>query len=174
MRKIISYFKSVWIEIQRVYDHSIRRITGSPRAKRSMITPQLYLGGQYKIRGLKRLKGWGITAVVSMRERSFQQAQHADWLDYLHLPTKDLTAPSMEDLDKGIKFIQKHIDQEGKVYIHCHHGEGRGPSMAAAYLVSTGLTLQDALDQIRKVRTFILPTPVQLERLREFEMKLLK
>lgn len=169
LRIIISKIMLLKIELSRTIDHSYRRITGKPMARRSMITPQLFLGGQYGQSGLATLQSWGITGVVSMRMIPPKQYIHTEWLDVLHLPTPDQTAPTLEQLTAGVSFIQKHIDSGGRVYIHCHHGEGRGPSMTAAYLISTGITLDDALTQIRAIRSFIRPTTVQLERLREFE-----
>lgn len=170
---IFSFIRSKWlslmIELSRSRDHLYRRLTGKPRAKRSLITPEVFLGGQYKQAGLTTLKAWGITAVVSMRMKKPVIFQSTEWLSVLHLPTIDQTAPSLAQLKQGVDFIKKQVDAGGKVYIHCHHGEGRGPTMTAAYLISTGISLDDALDQIRKVRTFIRPTLSQLERLKEYE-----
>lgn len=157
------------IEASRAIDHTFRRITGKPRASKSLITPQIFLGGQYKQSGLKTLQAWGVTAVVSMRMTQPQEYIDSNWLSVLHLPTPDQTAPSLEQLAQGVAFIKKHIDAGGKAYIHCHHGEGRGPTMTAAYLISTGMTLDDALTEICKVRNFIRPTESQIARLREFE-----
>ena len=168
-RKIKSFLLILKIETTRVFDHSYRRITGDPRVKHTMITPQLYLGGQYKVRGLQKFKSWGISAVVNMRQKSFERAQDASWLKYLHLPTPDMTPVSMKNLLTGVKFIAGEIESGGKVYIHCHHGEGRGPSMAIAYLISSGITFEDALAQVKRVRPFIAPTRAQLDRLGEFE-----
>jgi len=173
-RVIRSIVKAVWIEIVRSGDHTWRQISGGPRAKRSLITPQLYLGGQYKLRGLKRLKEWGVTGVVNMRLKDFKRAEDAEWLDYLHLPTPDNHPPKMEDLEKGVEFIAKIIKSGGKVYVHCRFGEGRGPSMMAAYLMADGLRLTEALEVIQKVRPFARPTKSQMKRLKEFELKVKK
>jgi hypothetical protein len=56
------------------------------------------------------------------------------------------------------------------VYVHCGSGVGRAPSLAAAYLISEGATLDDAVAKIQKARPFIRILPVQLERLREYEV----
>lgn len=169
MKSLQSLLVLIWTFIQRYFYQVRRELTGLPEMNKTMITPQLYVGGQYKLKGLKLLKKWGITAVVNMREASFKQASHADWLDYLHLPTKDQTPPTIEKLDAGVAFIQRHIDQGGKVYVHCRWGEGRGPSMAAAYLISTGITTDQALFLIKKVRDFIRLSESQIKRLREYE-----
>ena len=87
----------------------------------------------------------------------------------LHLPTPDQEAPSIEQLKNGVSFIESEIKNKGKVYIHCKHGEGRGPTMAIAYLIYSGMTYDDAYASVKKVRTFIYPTLVQIERLKEFE-----
>lgn len=166
---ISSYIKSNYIHIQRVSDHTRRIIFGTPANHRSMVTPQLFVGGQFFERGLARLKNWGITAVVNMRMHHPPQFEHLTWLKALHLPTIDNTAPSMEHLQQGITFITNEIKQGGKVYVHCRAGEGRGPTMAIAYLISTRLTLADAEALVKKVRTFIKITPPQRQRLQELE-----
>jgi len=56
------------------------------------------------------------------------------------------------------------------VYIHCRQGLGRGPSMAIAYLLKMGATYDDALATVKRVRSFINPRPVQVQRLKELEM----
>jgi len=41
-----------------------------PTLRRSQITPQLFLGGQYSSRGFNILKKRGITGIVSMRSHA--------------------------------------------------------------------------------------------------------
>lgn len=166
---IISKWKSFSIELQRGIDHNFRRLIGVPTLKRSMISPQLFLGGQYSSRGFSLLKRRGITGIVSMRLHPRKGLPELGEVEFLHLPTKDMQAPTIGQLQEGVAFIARHIQNGGKVYVHCAAGEGRGPTMVAAYLISTGLTQEDALSQIRKVRSFIRPTRVQLERLKEWE-----
>jgi dual specificity MAP kinase phosphatase len=88
----------------------------------------------------------------------------------LHLPTKDNEAPSLHDLIKGTDFIVHEIAIGGKIYIHCRKGLGRGPTMAIAYLMRRGATLEDALSLIKKVRPFISPTVAQIGRLNELSL----
>lgn len=168
INNIVSFFLALNIQLQRFIDHSYRSLTGLPTLKRSSITPELYLGGQYNINSLNRLKKLGVTSIVNMRTRSIHTIA-PEGVKILHLPTPDMHAPTLEDLQKGVAFIQQEIDNGGKVYIHCQFGEGRGPTMAIAYLISTGLTLEDALAQVKKVRIFIDPTRPQIEQLKKFE-----
>ena len=142
-----------------------RNLFGLPQLARSEITPQLYLGGQYSKRGYKKMQQIGITAIVNMRETPAPVYKNLPVLRILHLPTKDMNQPSIQDLIIGIQFIQKELDQGGKVYIHCRLGEGRGPTMMIAYLMSTGMTTEDALKLVKDVRPFIRPTAVQIAQL---------
>jgi hypothetical protein len=152
-----------------MYGRGVPYLTGRPLLQYSEVTPQLYVGPQYGQPGKRMLQARGINACVNMRiERD--DAAHGLALDrYLHLPTVDDTAPSLEHLEQGVAFIRDVISGGGKVYIHCGAGVGRAPSMAAAYLMAEGYTLAEALAMIRKPRPFITITPPQMEQLRKFE-----
>lgn len=142
---------------------------GLPQFARSEITPSIYVGGQYTRRGVLRMQSVGITAVVNMRESPIPQYTELENMRRLHLATTDLRAPSLDDLKKGISFIEEEVKNGGKVYIHCRLGEGRGPTMVAAYLMRTGLTLEDAIQTIKDVRPFISITENQMEQLKKLE-----
>lgn len=111
----------------------------------------------------------GITAVVNMRTTPVRDMEILQDLRYLHLPTPDFTAPSLEHLKMGVTFMHEEIGRGGVVYVHCHWGEGRGPSMVLAYLMYARMTYEDAFGLVKRVRPFIKPNKEQVERLREFE-----
>lgn len=155
---------------QRFLDQGRRRYTGRPVWQYSRITPQLYVGGQHRKRGWKAMGNEGITAVVNMRESHLDDARSGiGGKNYLHLATLDNTAPLIEDLMKGAKFIDEQIVSGGKVYIHCGVGIGRAPTQAAAYLIYSGMTAADALALISAKRPFIYLTPTQRAQLDAFE-----
>ena len=167
--KIKSLVTLVIIFIQKIYDNTYRFFTGIPTLKRSQITADLFLGSQYSLLGLNKLKLLGITAVINMRMHSVYKEAQYEGFKYLHLPTEDNTPPLIEVLIKGADFADAEIKNGGKVYIHCRQGLGRGPTMTIAYLLKTGLTFEDAFDLVKKVRTFINPRPSQIARLKELE-----
>lgn len=169
MRRIKSLWIIAVIFMQKIVDQTYRIVMGTPTLKRSQITANLFLGGQYNLRGLTRLKQIGISAIINMRMHSIYTEAQYQGFHYLHLPTLDNTAPKLDDLIKGADFAHNEIINHGKVYIHCRQGLGRGPSMAMAYLLKMGATYEDALAAVKKVRTFIDPTAVQIERLQELE-----
>jgi dual specificity MAP kinase phosphatase len=163
-----------WLTLTKLFGQywsdNIYRVTfGMPRLKRCEITKNLYLGSQYNRVGLRKLRALGITAIINMRMHSVYSEAQYEGFHYLHLPTPDNTPPDLEVLKEGANFADKEIKAGGKVYVHCRQGLGRGPTMAAAYLLKTGLTLEDALALIRKARPFINPRPGQLARLKELE-----
>ncbi|RFM26840.1 dual specificity protein phosphatase family protein [Deminuibacter soli] len=169
MRRIKSIWLIVVIFFQKLWDQAYRLIAGIPTLKHSQITPNLFLGGQYNLRGLSKLKSIGITGIINMRIHSIYTEAQYEGFHYLHLPTADNTPPTLQDLLKGAAFAHQEISNGGKIYIHCRQGLGRGPSMAIAYLLKMGATYNDALALVKKVRTFINPRPAQVQRLKELE-----
>lgn len=163
------------------YARGVPYITGVPILRYSRVTPALYVGPQHRANGKRALAQAGIAYILNMRSE-FDDAAHNLTLDappgsspadarasYCHLPTPDDAAPSMAHLAEGIAFIESAIDSGGKVYIHCSAGVGRAPTMAAAYLIRRGYSIDAALDLIRSARPFITITPPQMRRLRELE-----
>jgi protein tyrosine phosphatase (PTP) superfamily phosphohydrolase (DUF442 family) len=149
-------------------DHAVRIATGAPILRSSQIAPQLHVGGQYRQRGWRTLQGRGVTAVVNLRSEFDDQEKGIAPSRYLHIPAADDHPPSLDQLRQGVRFIADEIGRGGSVYVHCGAGVGRAPLMAAAYFVSTGMTPDEAWENIRRPRPFIRPTPAQTEQLKAF------
>jgi predicted protein tyrosine phosphatase len=153
------------------FSRGFSKLTGIPIIRHSQITPQLYVGAQYGRRGKRMLEQAGIEGDVNLRTE-FDDAAHGLALaQYCHLPTTDDEAPSFEHLSQGVTFIERVISGGGKVYIHCAGGVGRAPTLAAAYLITQGMTLDQALALIQRTRPFIYIMPPQMAQLREFEAR---
>ena len=169
LTQLKSWYKLAEIFTHMAWDNVHRLIHGIPSLKRSQITANVFLGSQYSLVGLQKLKALGVTAIVNMREYPIFQESQYEGFHYLHLPTVDNTPPTLATLIRGADFVNKEIQAGGTVYIHCRQGLGRGPTMCLAYLISTGLTYDDAFALVKKVRTFINPRPGQIDRLKELE-----
>jgi polymorphic toxin system DSP-PTPase phosphatase-like protein len=160
--------QGIWMTLVEAREQSILMLTGAPSFRHSEVVPGLYVGGQFLGKGWPVLKSKGITAVVSMRQEYDDREAGIAPEHYLYLPTKDNFPPTMEQLQKGVDFIREEIAAGGKVYIHCWEGVGRAPTMAAAYLVSTGLSTKQAWDSICTVRPFIRPIEGQVNQIERF------
>jgi len=154
----------------RLYLWTVKR----PVLRYCQVMPGLYVGGQIDAAGWRWLSGKGISADVNMRIEHDDLAHGIEPEAYIWLPTVDDEAPSLDQLRSGVAFIARSVEQGRSVYVHCASGVGRAPTMAAAYLVSSGKSLDQALVQIQTVRPFIKITPPQLEILEQFESETLE
>jgi protein-tyrosine phosphatase len=150
----------VWL-----YGRGLPLLTGIPLLRYGQVTPALYLGSQHGRMGKRKLQRLGIHASVNLRSE-FDDAAHGLALSSAcHLPTPDGYAPSVEQLREGIAFIRRVLEKGGRVYVHCLSGIGRAPTLAAAYLVSEGMSAEEAVAAVRRARPFIDLTPPQIEQL---------
>ncbi|MCA9884235.1 MAG: dual specificity protein phosphatase family protein [Anaerolineae bacterium] len=153
----------------RFVDQVYRKLTGAPFWSLSRITPDLYIGGQPYAKGWQTMQDEGITAVLNMREEHHDdRVKGVAGDNHLHLPTRDNTPPTINDLQQAADFIAEQIEQGGKVYVHCGLGVGRAPTAAAAYLIQSGMAVDDALTKIKNVRPFVHLTPGQYRQLHAF------
>jgi len=160
--------QGVRVTLSWLIGHGLPRLTGVPIFRYCQVTPQIYVGAQIGALGKRRLLRHGFTASVNLRSE-FDDAAHGLALaDYCYLPTDDEHAPSLAQLEQGVAFIQRVVQSGGKVYVHCHGGIGRAPSLVAAYLMRQGRSAEAALDLIRLTRPFIRLTPEQFEQLKKF------
>src|ERR1700761_1538014 len=127
-KKIKSTIIGAGLVLDYMYDNVYRIITGLTRLRRSQVTAHLFLGSQYNLIGLKKLKALGVTAIVNMRMHDVYDEATYEGMKYLHLPTVDNTPPTIEMLVKGADFIDTEIKHGGIVYVHCRQGLGRGPT----------------------------------------------
>jgi len=98
-----------------------------------------------------------------------------DWkragISQLSIPSVDFEAPSIQDLQRAVDFIQEQIKAGKKVYIHCKAGRGRSASAAAAYyIVKNKWSVKRAIAFIKEKRPFVsLDKQSKIDRLCEYE-----
>jgi protein-tyrosine phosphatase len=96
----------------------------------------------------------------------------AEWrkrgLEVLHSPIPDFDAPSPGQLLEILRWIEKRVKEGKRVLIHCMGGLGRSGTVAVAWLIySRGLSLREALMEVRRKRPGAVETPEQMEVLEE-------
>lgn len=139
----------------------------------STITDQLFLGSDLCKMGVclihgEEFKKLGITYEVNLSFENNELPPH-DILGYLWLPVVDGHAPSLAQIDSGVAFIAAAISDNQKVYVHCRNGHGRGPTLAAAYLMKEhGLSPEKAEEEIQGNRSEVHLEETQKKRLQEY------
>lgn len=151
------------------YGHGVPTVFGIPLIRYHSITEQVYLGPQHGKFAHRRLANVGIAASLNMRTGYSDVENGIGFGEYLQLPTTDGEAPTTEQLREGCEFVRRIVRRGESVYIHCQTGLGRGPTMAAAFLIGEGESMEDAIAAIKHVRPFTDLQPSQLAALRRFE-----
>lgn len=158
------------LTLYRWYERTTRRIMGVSIDQYSHVGPYLYVGGQYRASAKRYFDRLGIKAIVNLRRQRFPRS--IEGIEILHVPTQDWQPPTLDSLKQGIRFIDLHIAKKQAVYVHCRLGEGRGPTMAAAYLISKGMTVDEAVAHIKRFRPMARPNRMQMRQLARLQEEL--
>ena len=134
----------------------------------NQITEYIYIGTNQccQINVAQELLQEGIRAIISLEEDRSDTPFGVDY--YLWLPTTNDTAPTQQQLQVGSDFISQLVQLKQKVYVHCMLGHGRAPTLVVAYLISTGLTVEQAISQVVARRPVVHLNDAQMRALNEF------
>lgn len=115
------------------------------------------------------LRNEGIELLVSLTEDRLRR----DWINEagllsFHEPVEDMEAPTQEQLDRCVSAISRAIDRRMGVAVHCAAGLGRTGAVLACYLVARGLSAQNAIARVRRLRPGSVETDEQAEAVVEF------
>ncbi|MEI7554659.1 dual specificity protein phosphatase 23 [Candidatus Chlorohelix sp.] len=115
----------------------------------------------------------GIRAIVSLSQKSprpelLQKYQ----IMHKHLPLPDFSAPTVEQIEKLVHFIEKRIQRLEPVLIHCRAGYGRTGTILACYLVHRGMSASQAIAEIRRIRPDSIEIKEQERAVQEYARRL--
>ncbi len=126
------------------------------------LTPDLAVGGDlshdiYEAMGQSQwLERQGVTDIIDCRGEWSDETLVLDQtanIRYHHLPTDDHGGQlDPEWWDRGIAIARSVVERGGTVFVHCHMGVNRGPSMALAILFDRGVDPVTAFDLLRARR----------------------
>jgi atypical dual specificity phosphatase len=112
---------------------------------------------------LRDLAGRGVTVLINLERRQHDR-EHLERFGFaeIHIPVPDFTAPTPEDLDRGVAAIETHLTQSHVVTVHCAAGLGRSGTLIACYLVQQGQAPHDAIAEVRRLRPGAIETESQV------------
>jgi len=122
------------------------------------------------------LKQQGLGALVRLVEPyeawvTSKEVSEVGLEDY-NEPVPDFNAPTQEQIDKIITYIDIHLENGIPVGVSCNAGIGRSGVILACYLVHKGLTPKEALELVRKKRGRGPEVPQQIEAIEEYWVRI--
>jgi atypical dual specificity phosphatase len=111
---------------------------------------------------LAELAGLGIRTVVNLSRRAHDpdRLERAGVVE-VHIPVSDFSAPTPEQIERGIVAIDAALARGERVAVHCDGGLGRSGTLAACYLVHRGLDAETAISEVRTRRPGAIETSGQ-------------
>lgn len=126
---------------------------------------------------LKKLYQQGFRSIISLLDEG-EQSPHYNIEEMegmgfrrFSIPVKDFSAPRLDDFRAFLKAVH-HALNEGKVLVHCEAGLGRTGTMAAAYWIDKGLSVNEAIRKIRRTNPGVIGSLDQEYSLYELEAHL--
>src|SRR5258706_6529489 len=104
------------------------------------------MGGEWPVPHLDWLESQGISVLVNLTERPYLDGR----FQIHRIPLADGAAPDAEQIRRFCDLVDRALEADGKVYVHCAAGCGRTGTMMACYLVYRHRL--DPLVALRRVR----------------------
>ncbi len=121
----------------------------------SQFDAALVLATGDELRGNYELRGWG---------------QHG--VECLHNPIPDLNSLDLLELHVLASWVASRVSRGERVLIQCRSGLRRGGTVAAAYLIATGVSFEDAVRLVRSAREEAIAARVQAAVLEAYDLLL--
>ena len=127
------------------------------------LLPGLWLGSRPSPRQARELARLGITHVVDLRaEADADDGRWGEGVVVVRRGLVDHADPAADALDAAVTVVRRAVDAGETVYVHCHAGIERGPTVAVAALVVSGWPLSEAYRLVREKRPVAAPTAGQM------------
>ena len=115
------------------------------------ITQQVAIGyAPHSYADIDTIKANGIEAVLNLCAECYDlhEIESAEGLEVHWLPVTDEDVPTINAALKAIDWMESILAKNKKVLIHCRYGIGRTGTMAVAWLLKRGYSVDDALETL--------------------------
>ncbi len=136
-----------------------------------MIDENLLLGGALMFDDIERLQRQGVEAVVNLcaERRDDPHRLTKASMDYLWLPVIDTCAPTLQQIEFGLVWMEQQLRLDRKLYIHCAAGVGRSAMLLACwYVYDQRMSAPQALRFLKSRHPQVSLTRRQARRLWQF------
>ena len=125
---------------------------------------------------LDLLANLGITTLITLTEKDFDQPSLKQaGLKNIHLPIYDREPPSMAQMHMLVFKMQRAIDNNEVLAVHCLAGLGRTGTIIVAWMMKEGgLSAEEALKRARQINPNFVQSENQEKALVEFEIDILR
>ena len=121
------------------------------------VIPGLWLGSREAACNLSVLKQAGVQGCVNC---TTQPNLLPEAFSYLHVDVSDTPEENLlpAHLERVVKWVQQHISAGRSVFVHCHAGVSRSPTIVIGLLLHLrGMSLIDAWNHVKRLRPSVRP-----------------
>ncbi len=119
---------------------------------------------------LAALKSCGVTHIISLTVHALSHGYlNEHGITGMHIPMPDMRAPSLKEVERFVERLSSLVDAGNKVAVHCGAGLGRTGTMLACYLVSRGMSAEEAMHEVRQRRPGSVESRAQEQAVRDYE-----
>jgi protein-tyrosine phosphatase len=163
--ELIEYCRSIGMSLQYIKDllfgklRNTFQIYWSTNWNGSQITENIYISDLASAYNREKLLELGITHVVTTVLGI--KPMFPDSFEYFNIEAQDIPSQDLQQYFRdSTDFMEKAINNGGRVLVHCSYGISRSASVVIAYLIkNTGKSYQEILEFVKSKRNIVQPNP---------------